>query len=246
MRNLELEAAIAEAPESVERYRAYATWLENNGDPWGQLIAAQIAAHEEPPRKRKQKAAARKALARYMEECHPGVAFHLPESPYPEENIERVTWRLGFVEAMELRGLNQPLLDQGLAFARSREAALIRRLNVSFTPLAELPDLSQLTYLEQLDLGATGIRDIGPVGGLQRLRFLSIAFTKVSDLAPLARLEALESLSLMETDVTDLTPLHGLQRLRDLILLKTAVGDEQVDALKAAVPTLRRRGRIDR
>lgn len=249
VRNLELEAAIAAAPEALERYAAYAAWLRENGDPWGELIAAQLAAEEEPPRKRRLKAAARAALERYMAARHPGVTFHLPESPLPEEQLRRITWRRGFVEALELRGLAQPLLDQGLAFARAREAVLLRRLDLAFTPLAELPDLSALAQLEQLSLDSTRLRDLGPLGPLRalgRLRVLGLAFTGVTDLAPLAGLEALESLNLMGTGVVELAPLRGLKRLRELILLKTAVSDEQVEALQAALPALRRRGGIER
>jgi hypothetical protein len=67
-------------------------------------MAAQIAAHQEPPRKRKQKAAARQALERYLATCHPGLDLHRPESPYPEENVQRTSWRWGFVRALNLSG----------------------------------------------------------------------------------------------------------------------------------------------
>jgi uncharacterized protein (TIGR02996 family) len=45
-RNLELEAAILADPTSAEPYRMYADWLEQQGDPRGQLIALELAEEE--------------------------------------------------------------------------------------------------------------------------------------------------------------------------------------------------------
>ena len=43
VRNRELEAVIAADPEAVGPYLVYADWLTEQGEPWGELIALQVA-----------------------------------------------------------------------------------------------------------------------------------------------------------------------------------------------------------
>jgi len=46
-RHPELERAIADAPETVEPYQVYSDWLQEHGDPFGELIALGIAGETE-------------------------------------------------------------------------------------------------------------------------------------------------------------------------------------------------------
>ena len=55
----ELERAIAEAPESVEPYQIYSDWLQEQGDPFGELIALGIAGDRERVDKLRQQGFAR-------------------------------------------------------------------------------------------------------------------------------------------------------------------------------------------
>lgn len=47
-RSLDLEQAIARAPDDLHAYGVYADWLQARGDARGELIAVQLARHEDP------------------------------------------------------------------------------------------------------------------------------------------------------------------------------------------------------
>jgi hypothetical protein len=79
--------------------------------------------------------------------------------------------------------------------------------------------LSELTWLEELDLDHCGAHDLEPLRPLTRLRKLSLAWDGIQTIAPLAALTALEELSLEYADqVADLAPLAALKQLRVLNL----------------------------
>ncbi|MBA3541340.1 MAG: TIGR02996 domain-containing protein [Deltaproteobacteria bacterium] len=49
-RNLELEAEIAKTPDEVAPYLVYADWLQQHGDPRGELIALSVELEHAPRR----------------------------------------------------------------------------------------------------------------------------------------------------------------------------------------------------
>jgi len=70
------------------------------------------------------------------------------------------------------------------------------------------------------------------------LEALWLNHTQVSDIEPFRGLTALEYLALTGTQVPDLEPLRGLTSLQELPLNDTPVSDDQVAALKKALPKL--------
>lgn len=92
-----------------------------------------------------------------------------------------------------------------------------------------LADLKELTNLEEIDLGKTGVTDaaLGHLQGLANLRSLNLGQTGITDagLVHLQGLRSLRKLSLAETRVTDagLVYLKKLRSLEELLLPQTAV-----------------------
>ena len=96
-RNPELEEAIEKAPDNVEAYLVYGDWLQSQGDPRGELIAIQCAAHQaegEEAKKLKSKAT---ALIRKYKEYLLGSEF-----VEKEDNEFEVEWQFGFIKSARL------------------------------------------------------------------------------------------------------------------------------------------------
>ena len=87
-----------------------------------------------------------------------------------------------------------------------------------------------------LSLDGTQVTDLAPLKGLTALQTLFLNGTQVTDLAPLKGLTALQRLDLDGTQVTDLAPLKGLTALKSLYLQGTPVTEEEIAALRAALP----------
>jgi hypothetical protein len=92
--------------------------------------------------------------------------------------------------------------------------------------LAEISEISQLIYLEELALAWTGITDISPLAGLTNLKVLNLTGNRgVTDWTPLAGLTKLTTLNLSTNSITDLTPLSGLINLTSLDLDGNDIAD---------------------
>jgi uncharacterized protein (TIGR02996 family) len=90
-RNPELEKAIDNDPYDTTAYSVYADWLQDQGDPRGELIALQLA--------KKDKAA--KALIAKHEDYFLGpLADHV--KTYDGEDTDAFTWKFGFIHAVRL------------------------------------------------------------------------------------------------------------------------------------------------
>ncbi len=91
-------------------------------------------------------------------------------------------------------------------------------------PVEELSP-SDFATLTELDLGESGISEIGFIAGCKSLQKLNLNSTQVSDLSPLASLANLSWLDLRSTQVSDLSPLASLAKLSKLYLSNTQVSD---------------------
>jgi len=103
--NPDLERAIAEPPDSPEPYLVYSDWLQERGDPMGELIALGAAAHDAPS----QRAAFDRLLERRRAALFGELAPHIPSHV-------RLDWFCGLVReiraSIELPGrLWGPLWD---------------------------------------------------------------------------------------------------------------------------------------
>jgi uncharacterized protein (TIGR02996 family) len=95
-RNPELEALIVNDPDNAEAYLVYGDWLQGQGDPRGELIAAEHALLEAPRSKRLQETVARLRLPYYEQLRQLSEAFSLAPPPGEDHRLE-VDWRLGFI-----------------------------------------------------------------------------------------------------------------------------------------------------
>ncbi|MDE6054481.1 MAG: SMI1/KNR4 family protein [Lachnospiraceae bacterium] len=89
----------------------------------------------------------------------------------------------------------------------------------SVTALAECPALEELLAYD------TGIEDLAPLRGLQRLREITLSGTPIRDVSPLAEIPSLEMIWLYGTPVEDVSCLASLPKLKDINLYKTNVTD---------------------
>jgi len=100
----------------------------------------------------------------------------------------------------------------------------------------DIAPLAQLTKLENLSLTDNNITSIAVLSGLKELNFLHLGGNLISDLAPLRGLTKLQTLYLDGNPVTDLSPLYGLTSLTTLSLKNIDIDQEQIKALKNALP----------
>ncbi len=101
-RREDLEAMLLREPDNLDHRLVYADWLQGHRDPFGELIARQIAAQSQPDNRALARAAA-SDLREQVEPLFGRLAEYL-------DSIVRLRWRAGFVEAATL---GKPLGDPG-------------------------------------------------------------------------------------------------------------------------------------
>ncbi|MBE6997626.1 MAG: hypothetical protein E7427_05600 [Ruminococcaceae bacterium] len=109
-------------------------------------------------------------------------------------------------------------------------------LNGNGLSSADRSAISTLTNMESLSISDCGISDLGFLSDLKKLTFLQISDNAVRDLSPLSALERLKTLYIDNNPITDLAPLQHLTNLRTLSMKGIAVTQEQLDALREALP----------
>lgn len=115
---------------------------------------------------------------------------------------------------------NRESVGKGLS-----QLVFLQDLDLSGAQVDEFGFLSQLNELSRLDLQGTKITDLAPLSSLTKLVRLYLAGTRIADLTPLEGLNRLQRLDLSGTDVRDLSPLSGLKNLVGLDISNTAVSD---------------------
>ena len=115
---------------------------------------------------------------------------------------------------------------------------LLRELDLSYTYVGDLTPIATLQHLTKLKLAGSALDHLEPWPMLQQLEELDLSETEVVELSALAQATRLVRLDLSRTDVTDLKPLHGLTSLRILVLQDSQIPDNEVAALRAALPSL--------
>jgi uncharacterized protein (TIGR02996 family) len=101
-RNPELEAAIEKQPDNVEAYLVYGDWLQSQGDPRGELIALQCAAHQAQGEEAKKLERQASALVRKYKKYLLGpLADRENDEDFGDKDVE-VEWRFGFIKSARL------------------------------------------------------------------------------------------------------------------------------------------------
>lgn len=102
--------------------------------------------------------------------------------------------------------------------------------------IVDVSPCGNLTNLTALSLSGNPITDISALSGLTKLKSLSITYTDISDISALSGMTNLESLYLNNNQITDVSALSGLTNLVWLTLDGNSLSEEQVDALREALP----------
>ncbi len=181
--NPELEASIDEAPDDAERYWIYGDWLESQGDPRGQVIAAARTS-----RKRE-----RALLEKYGAQLL-GPLARIKGSP----GAAPLRWRYGFIERARLRRRSAtPSLAEQIELVLAHPSArFLRHLSLrtpdhgddtpGYRQVLELAARRAPRTLASLALGEGGesIGDLGDaLGALPSLRALCL-FADTAHLDP--------------------------------------------------------------
>jgi internalin A len=153
--------------------------------------------------------------------------------------------RLVKLQGLDLSG--SPITDAGLAHLVGLNTLCILQIRDAHVSDAGLAHLKGLAELEGLNLMWVRITDAGLVhlSSLSKLSWLDLCHTAVTD-GGLAHLRTLRNLSTLHVSGTRITRtgldhLKGLNRLRSLSV-PADVTDEELDALKRALPELQIHG----
>ncbi|MFY0574171.1 WGR domain-containing protein [Cystobacter fuscus] len=191
-RNPELEAAIEKDPDNVEGYLVYGDWLQSQGDPRGELIALQCAAHqasgEEATNLKRQASALVRKYKKYL----------LGALADKADNEVDVGWRFGFIQSARLaRGDFDSEFDAadavkhllalpsarflreltfGMAdFEENSYSEAIEALKGTTCPTLETLFIGDFEYPDETEISWTHLQDISPVyKAFPRLRSLKV------------------------------------------------------------------------
>ena len=149
MTNPELEHAILEAPDDDAPRLVYGDWLQEQGDPRGELVAVQraqlaIGAHPDPEH-----------VARLVDRERELIAKHAREWLGPL-SPDSVTWRLGFVDTLDVAA------HSFAAVMQLESTRFVRSIAVELDiPLREIPTLPTVRALA-LWMRAVSAVDVAP------------------------------------------------------------------------------------
>ncbi len=89
---------------------------------------------------------------------------------------------------------------------------------------------------ETVDASGLGISDISAVSGFKSVRHLDLSNNVITSVSALSRLTTLETLDLSDNNISDASPLYSLKNLRLLHIEKNGLSEDQITALKDALP----------
>ena len=102
----------------------------------------------------------------------------------------------------------------------------LETLQFFYAESPNLTPLKELTRLEILSAGRSGISDISPLAGLINLTELELFDNRqISDVSPLASMQKLKRLNLHRNDISDVSPLASLHNLKWVDLAHNNISD---------------------
>lgn len=141
-----------------------------------------------------------------------------------------------------LKNLKKLNIEDNGALTESGVSALQKKLpgcTISHSELARSIELGGKSFpadsetVEATDLGLT---DISRVSGFTNVKHMDLSKNQISSVSALSTLTSLESLDLSDNKITDVSALHSLTNLKQLWLGGNNLSDDQIDALRAALP----------
>ena len=117
-----------------------------------------------------------------------------------------------------------------------RDLPSLTELRLGGSSVSDLSPLSGLKTLKVLNLRDNSIRTLTPLVGCTGLQELNLRGNGLSDLSPLAYLTGLTTLDVSDNQIRDLSALYSLTSLRSLDLRGNPLNDDDIRALKTALP----------
>jgi serine/threonine protein kinase len=116
------------------------------------------------------------------------------------------------------------------------ELKKLESIDLADNPISDISPLSELVNLTSILLTRDPISDISPLAGLKKLGLAYMEDCLITDVTPLASLNKLEMLFLDKNQISDVSSLASLKHLSILSLKGNPLSQEQLNALKKALP----------
>jgi len=120
--------------------------------------------------------------------------------------------------------------------------AFLETIELSRNNLSDVTPLGELTRLERLSLEENEITNLEPLRGLKRLTLLDVSQNEIRDIGPLTELQELVRLFISRNLISDISPLAKLKKLEIVYLYKNRITD--LSPL-LEIPRMRLGGEID-
>ena len=117
-----------------------------------------------------------------------------------------------------------------------QELANLVDLRLSDNQISDISPLRELVNLNRLQLCNNQIDDISILCGLTNLNSLTLQNNQIKDVSVLSELTNLRYLDISNNQISDVYALSGLVNLNTLIIYGNPISQDQVDALRAALP----------
>lgn len=141
-----------------------------------------------------------------------------------------------------LKALSKLSLDDNLDLGEDAVAKLQKKLpkcKISHSELVKKIEFAGKKYdarVDTLEVKKQGISDISALAGFTALKHLDLSGNIITSVGALSKLNTLETLDLTDNNISDASPLYSLTNLKQLWISKNALSDEQITALKEALP----------
>lgn len=112
-----------------------------------------------------------------------------------------------------------------------------KSLDLSSNQISDISKMNELTNLQTLYLSNNQISDINELKGLINLHELNLTSNKISDISVLKGLTNLKTLDLSYNQISDVSASKSLRDLRWLALFDNPISQDDIQALKNALPS---------
>ena len=189
----DLLAVIAENPDDHAGWMLYADWLQQRGEPRGELIALDVALETASDEQKQQLEAARGELIKTYATALLGETF----SRFVASGYGKVVWRRGFITTFGYSGSGRS--------AHKRQVGWLVKL------MADNPE--PFTFLKVLMFAHTDVADLKPFVPFKHMTDLDLRDTNVRDISPLLFMTRLSRVTLVDCEV-DEKAIEDVQRQR--------------------------------
>jgi uncharacterized protein (TIGR02996 family) len=169
----DLLRVVSEGPDDTATWMLLSDWMQQRGDPRGELIALDLALEAEQGGRREPLAGRRAELLAAQAPALLGDTF----AKVVAEGYGTVVWRRGFVDQVIYTGSRTMYRHQRavgwvvrLMVEHYEPFTFTRDIRFTRTDLASVGQLARFAHLERLDICGTRVADLTPLAALPRLR----------------------------------------------------------------------------